>query len=94
MPASLELPLTLGLYVLTSSFDIAGTNVRSGSPLRNQAKNALTRLLHAMRYQLIIAGGTKLEGDFLHKIKTGGRGPEQGQQKLGFMRLPKGVAVA
>lgn len=70
---------------------LPGTNIRGGAPLRNQARNAYTRLLHAMRYQVVVAGGGSA-GDFLAGINDGteleeGKGGVEGKRKN---RVPKG----
>lgn len=91
--------LTNRLYLLS----ITGTNVKSGNPDRNRAKNALLRLSHSLNYQRKIA-----EGKGAHSIVEGlgdeaasnvnGNGkksklgaPETGQKRLSFGVVPKKV---
>lgn len=80
---------------------ITGTNVKSGNPDRNRAKNALLRLSHSLNYQRKTA-----EGKGAHSVVEGlgdeaasnsnGNGkksklgaPETGQKRLSFGVVPK-----
>lgn len=59
---------------------MVGTNIRSGNPERNRAKNALTRLIHSLDYQVKV-GSTQVGLEEVSSGEEDGDGEEEKEEQ-------------